>query len=73
MIFYIAREDLTGVVGLEAHDNVAVGVNDEGITTHGGAGKVLIGDLGVCPDTSLFLGAEDGLEGVSVEMEGVAA
>lgn len=65
--------DLTWVVGLEAHDNVAIGVDDEGITAHRSVREVLIGDLGVCPDTSLFLGPEDSLEGVSVEMERVAA
>lgn len=73
MIFHITGEDLTWVVGLEAHDNVAVGVDDEGITAHGSIRELLIRDLGVRPDTGLFFRAEDSLEGMSVEMEGVAA
>lgn len=63
----------TWVVGLEAQDNVAVGIDDEGVAAHGGAGEILLGDAGILPDTGLLLGAVDGLEGVAVEMEGMAA
>lgn len=66
------EKDVTRVVGLEAHDNVAVGPDDEGVSSHGNGLVVALGEGLVFKSTGFFLRAVDGLEGVAVEMERVA-
>lgn len=67
------RNAHTRVISLEAHDNVAIGPDDEGVSSHGHTGVVALGEILVLKSTSLLLRAVNGLEGVAVKMEGVAA
>ncbi len=77
--FYVAVEEPdTGVVGAEAEDDVAVWVDHYGVAFHGcggegggGGGGVGVG-VGVV-GAGVGGGADDGLEGVAVEVEGVFA
>ena len=70
MPFDVAVEEPDArVVGAETEDDVAVGSDHEGVSTHGDFGEGLIVDV-VARE---LLGADDGLEGVAVEMEGVLA
>ena len=57
------------VIGSEPQDHVAVWADHEGIAAHGHLGEGLVVDI----RTGLFGGADDGLESVAVEMEGVFA
>lgn len=63
----------TRVISLEAHDNVAIGPDDEGISSHGHARVVALRETLVLKSTSFLFRAVNGLEGVAVKMEGVAA
>lgn len=63
------EEPDAGVVGAEAHDDVAVGVYQDGVALHGGGGHG--GDIGGVVVAGVFFATGDELEGVAVEMEGV--
>lgn len=67
------KEEHTRVISLEAHDNVAIGPDDEGISSHRHARIVTLREILVLKGTSLLFRAVNGLEGVAVKMEGVAA
>lgn len=67
------EEPDTGVVGLESQNHVTIGPDDERIATHGLLGVGFDADALVLKGAGLLLGAVDGLEVVTVEMEGVAA
>ena len=64
------EEPDTRVVGAEAEDGVAVGVDEDGVATHGRCGEVR-GSGGVV-EAGFVLAAVDDLEGVAVEMERVS-
>ena len=57
------------VIGAETDDEVAVGADHEGVAAHGDGGECLVADV----VSRFFLGADDGLEVVAVEVEGVFA
>ena len=57
------------VVGAETNDEVAVGSDHEGVAAHGDGGEGLVADV----VAGFLLGADDGLEVVAVEVEGVLA
>ena len=63
------EEPDTGVVGAEAEDDVAVRVYHEGVATHGDGGKGLVHDV----VAGVRGRADDGLEVVAVQVEGVFA
>lgn len=67
------EEAHTRVISLEAHDNVAIGPDDEGVSSHGHTRVVALRDTLVLKSTSLLFRAVNSLEGVAVKMEGVAA
>lgn len=67
------KQPNTRVIGLEAQDDIAVGVEDEGISSHGDGGEGGGGNVGVLKGASFFFGAVEGLEVVPVEMEGMTA
>jgi hypothetical protein len=62
---------LIWVVGAESDDEVSAGVDHEGVSAHGYRGEVgvVVGLVVAC----VFGAAQDGLEGVPVEMKGMAA
>ena len=64
-----------GIVAREAHDDVSVRANDEGITAHRGLGKgeTTIRNGFWVPVSSVVVTTSNGLEGVAVEMERVFA
>ena len=57
------------VIGAEAQDDIAAWADHEGIALHGYSREGFVADVVSC----VFGGADDGLEGVPVEMEGVFA
>lgn len=63
----------TRIIGLEAHDDVAIRPHDEGISPHRHFDKVALGEILIGKRTGFFLGAVNGLESVAVEMDGMTA
>lgn len=57
------------VIGAEAQDYVAVWADHEGIAAHGDGGESAVAGVGA----GGVVGADEGLEGVAVEVEGVFA
>lgn len=64
---------LTWVVGTEAQNDVAVRIQDESVTTHGGRRVVGRRDVRVLERAGFFLRAIERLEVMAVQVEGVAA
>ena len=60
---------LIRIVGPEAQDNVAHWPDHDGVPSHGHGREGLVADV----VAGVFFGADDGLEGVAVEMEGMSA
>ena len=63
------EEPDTWIIGAEAHHDVAARWDHEGVAPHGHCRESFVADVVAC----VFGGADDGLEGVPVEMERVFA
>lgn len=63
----------TWVISLESQDYVALGVENQGVTSHGCLGETLFLDVEIRKETSLLIRAVDSLEGVAVKMERVTS
>lgn len=64
------EEPDSGIVGPETEHDVSVGTHEHGVPTHRGGGKV--GVVVFIVETDFLVRAQDYLEGVAVEMEGVS-
>lgn len=65
------KEPDAGVIGAEAKHNVAVGTNEDRITTHGCGGRC--SRVSSVVGAAILVAAGYNLEGVTVEMEGMSA
>lgn len=63
----------TWVIGLEAQNDVPVGIEDEGVSPHRDGWEVGGRDVGLLERAGFLLGPPEDLEVVPVEVEGVAA
>ena len=61
--------ELIWIIGLEAEDDVTLRMDHEGIAAHGNGGEGSVIGVSAC----VLVGADDGLEVVAMEMEGVLA
>ena len=80
IVSLIAPNDMTGgkegkagrliwVIGLEAQDNVALGLDNKDVSAHGDRWQSLVSDI----SAGIFRGAGHGLEVVAMEVEGMFA
>jgi hypothetical protein len=63
----------TWIVGPEAHDDITVWPHHKGISSHRHLYKVALREILIGKGTGLFLRAMDGLECVTVKMDGMTA